>query len=184
MIKFFGFSKKKKVKPATTASIYVTLLQNVVSEGFIEIKDFINNNNNLESNPNLNDTDIEWFLNVIFLGNMKNLDLHFEENEVFTLRALILDEIYKDVEVNDRHLAIEKFLEYENYFKELLVRHEFPIDAMAHAIFEKYKINDFQGDLFKKKNKPNPIFLNELKNLLNHFIWNWDEYLEKNKLDF
>ena len=184
MIKFFGFSKKKKVKPATTASIYVTLLQNVVSEGFIEIKDFINNNNNLESNPNLNDTDIDWFSNVIFLGNMKNLDLHFEENEVFTLRALILDEIYKDVEVNAQHLAIEKFLEYENYFKELLVRHEFPIDAMAHAIFEKYKINDFQGDLFKKKNKPNPIFLNELKNLLNHFIWNWDEYLEKNKLDF
>ena len=184
MIKFFGFSKKKKVKPATTASIYVTLLQNVVSEGFIEIKDFINNNNNLESNPNLNDTDIDWFSNVIFLGNMKNLDLHFEENEVFTLRTLILDEIYKDVEVNAQHLAIEKFLEYENYFKELLVRHEFPIDAMAHAIFEKYKINDFQGDLFKKKNKPNPIFLNELKNLLNHFIWNWDEYLEKNKLDF
>ena len=115
---------------------------------------------------------------------MKNLDLHFEENEVFTLRALILDEIYKDVEVNAQHLAIEKFLEYENYFKELLGRHEFPIDAMAHAIFEKYKINDFQGDLFKKKNKPNPIFLNELKNLLNHFFWNWEEYLEKNKLDF
>ena len=184
MIKFFGFSKKKKVKPATTASIYVTLLQNVVSEGFIEIKDFINNNNNLESNPNLNDTDIDWFSNVIFLGNMKNLDLHFEENEVFTLRALILDEIYKDVEVNAQHLAIEKFLEYENYFKELLARHEFPIDAMAYAIFEKYNINDFQGDLFKKKNKPNPIFLNELKNLLNHFIWNWEEYLEKNKLDF
>ena len=185
MIKFFGLlSKKKKVKPATTASIYVTLLQNVVSEGFIEIKDFINNNNNLESKPNLNDTDIDWFSNVIFLGNMKNLDLHFEENEVFTLRALILDEIYKNVEVNAQHLAIEKFLEYENYFKELLGRHEFPIDAMAYAIFEKYNINDFQGDLFKKKNKPNPIFLNELKNLLNHFIWNWDDYLEKNKLDF
>ena len=55
---------------------------------------------------------------------------------------------------------------------------------MAHAIFEKYNINDFQGDLFKRKNKPNPIFLNELKNLLSHFIWNWEEYLEKNKLNF
>ena len=54
---------------------------------------------------------------------------------------------------------------------------------MAHAIFEKYNINNFQGDLFKK-NKPNPVFLNELKNLLNHFIWNWEEYLEKISLDF
>ncbi|MBU46952.1 MAG: hypothetical protein CMD28_05920, partial [Flavobacteriales bacterium] len=75
MIKFFGLlSKKKKVKPATAVAIYVSLLKNVIHEGFIEIKDFINNNNNLDSNPNLSDADVDWFSNVIFLGNMKNLD--------------------------------------------------------------------------------------------------------------
>ena len=48
MIKFFGLlSKKKKVNPKLTASIYVGALNNVVNEGFVEIKDFINNNNNL-----------------------------------------------------------------------------------------------------------------------------------------
>ena len=50
--------------------------------------------------------------------------------------------------------------------------------------FEKYNINDFQGTLFKRKNKPNPIFISEMKNLLKHFIWNWEEYLQKNKLQF
>ena len=185
MIKFLGLlSKKKKVKPYDTSTIYVALLKNVIYKGFVEIKDFINHNNNLESNPNLNEEDIDWFSNVIFLGNIKNLDLYFEENEVAILRGLILDEIYKDEEGNNQHLAIERFLDYENYFKDLLVKYELPINAMAHAIFEKYNINDFQGDLFKKKNKPNPVFLNELKNLLNHFIWNWEEYLEKNKLKF
>jgi hypothetical protein len=185
MIKFLGLlSKKKKVKPATAVTIYVAILQNVISGGFIEIKDFINNNNNLESNPNLKDSDIDWFSNVIFLGNMKNLDSYFEENEVSSLRTLILDEIYKDVKANDQNLAVERFLDYENYFNDLLIKYEFSINAMAHAIFEKYNINDFQGDLFKKKNKPNPVFLNELKNLLSHFLWNWEEYLEKNKLNF
>ena len=185
MIKFLGLlSKKKKVKPPIAISIYVTLLKNVILEGFIEIKDFINNNNNLESKPNITDTDIDWFSNVIFLGNMKNLDAFFEEEEVTILRALILDEMYKDLEENSQNLAIERFLDYENYFKELLIKYEFHLNAMAHAIFEKYNINDFQGDLFKKKNKPNPVFLNELKNLLSHFIWNWEEYLEKNKLNF
>ena len=185
MIKFLGLlSKKKKVKPAIAVSIYVTVLQNVIDSGFIEIKDFINNNNNLVNNPNLKESDIDWFSNVVFLGNIKNLDLYFEEEEVSVLRALILDEIYKDLHDNDQHLAIEKFLDYENYFKDLLVKYELPINAMAHAIFEKYNINDFQGDLFKKKNKPNPVFLNELKNLLRHFVWNWEEYLEKNKLKF
>ena len=46
------------------------------------------------------------------------------------------------------------------------------------------KIDTLQVDLFKRKNKPNPIFYNELKNLLKHFIWNWEEYLEKNRLIF
>jgi hypothetical protein len=55
---------------------------------------------------------------------------------------------------------------------------------MAFAIFEKYNINEFQGTLFKRKNKPNPIFISEMKNLLKHFIWNWEEYLQKNKLQF
>ena len=104
MIKFLGLlSKKKKVKPDTAASIYVALLQNVISEGFIEIRDFINNNNNLESNPNLNDSDIDWFTNVVFLGNMKNLEVYFEENEVSTHRALILDKIHKDLKGNAQH---------------------------------------------------------------------------------
>jgi len=185
MIKFLGLlSKKKKVKPATAAAIYVALLQNVIAEGFIEIKDFINNNNNLEGTPDLKDMDIDWFSNIIFLGNIQRLNVYFEEDEAVKLRSFILDEVYKELEGNAQHLAIERFLDYENYFKDLLEKHESPINAMAIGIFEKYNINDFQGDLFKKKNKPNPIFFNELKNLLAHFIWNWEDYLEKNKLNF
>ena len=185
MINFLGLLlKKKKVKPVTAISIYVKLLQNVISEGFVEVKDFINNNNNLESNPDLKDTDIDWFSKVIFLGNIKNLNLYFEEEEVSFLRDLILEKIHKDIEGDAQSLAVERFLEYENYFTELLASHETPISAMAYAIFEKYNINNFQGDLFKRKNKPNPIFINELKNLLNHFIWNWEDYLKKNKLNF
>jgi len=185
MIKFFGLlSKKKKVKPELTASIYVAALNNVIDEGFVEIKDFINNNNNLEDNPNLTNEDIKWFRNIIFLGNMQNLQLHFEEKETARIRELVLDEMYKDLDQNEQHLAIERFLDYENYFDGLMQKNEFPISAMAYGIFEKYNINDFQGDLFKRKNKPNPIFYNELKNLLKHFIWNWEDYLEKNKLTF
>lgn len=185
MIKFFGLlSKKKKVNPKLTASIYVGALNNVVNEGFVEIKDFINNNNNLEDNPNLTNDDIKWFRNIIFLGNMQNLQLHFEEKEAAKIREFVLDEMYKELEKNEQHLAIERYLDYENYFSDLMRENEFPVGAMAYGIFEKYNINDFQGDLFKRKNKPNPIFFNELKNLLKHFIWNWEDYLEKNKLIF
>jgi len=185
MIKFLGLlSKKKKVKAELAATIYVNLLNNVIEVGFVEIKDFINNNNNLEDNPNLTNLDIDWFKNIVFLGNIKNLNIFFEENDSSDLRGYILDEMYKELSKSDQHLAIERFLDYENYFDELLIENEDYIGAMAYGIFEKYNINEFQGDLFKRKNKPNPIFYNELKNLLTHFIWNWEDYLEKNKLSF
>ena len=185
MIKFLGLlSKKKKVKASVAATIYVNLLNNVIEAGFIEIKEFINNNNNLESNPSLSNSDIDWFRNIVFLGNMQNLETFFEERESSILRGMILDEMYKELAENEKHLAIERFLDYENYFSELLVENETSLNAMAYGIFEKYNINEYQGDLFKRKNKPNPIFYNELKNLLKHFMWNWEDYLEKNKIAF
>ena len=53
MIKFFGLlSKKKKIKLNSLVSIYCQTLDEVIERGFVEIKDFINNNNNLENNPN------------------------------------------------------------------------------------------------------------------------------------
>ena len=67
MIKFFGLlSNKKKIKIESATSIYVAALNNVIENGFVEIQDFINNNNNLESNPNIKEDMISWFSNVNF----------------------------------------------------------------------------------------------------------------------
>ena len=38
MIKFFGLRRKKKVKAQLTAAIFVAQLNNVITDGFIEIK--------------------------------------------------------------------------------------------------------------------------------------------------
>ena len=90
MIKFFGLlSKRKKVKPKVAASIYVATLNNVIDEGFIEIQDFINNNNNLEGNPDISSNNIDWFRNIIFLGNIYMLVHYFEEKESSMLTLLI-----------------------------------------------------------------------------------------------
>tara|TARA_B100000614_G_scaffold187271_1_gene168376 strand:+ start:1016 stop:1570 length:555 start_codon:yes stop_codon:yes gene_type:complete len=182
---FFGFlSKKNKLKANLVSEIYVNTLDSVIEEGFDEIKDFINNNNNLEGNANLTKADIDWFRNIIFLGNIQNLQSYFEEHDSTKLRGMILDIMYKDLDQNKQNLAIERFLDYENYFNDLLSENSDVQNAMAYGIFEKYNLNKYQGQLFKRKNKPNPIFLNELKGLLKLFLWNWDDYLEKNKIIF
>ena len=134
MIKFFGLlSKKKKVKLQSLVTIYCNALDEVISNGFIEIKDFINNNNNLEDNPNLKEDDIKWFRIIIYLGNLYNLKSHFEEEEVLKLRNSIVEDIFCHLEDNEKILAVENFLQYENYFSELLADLNSEIDAMAFA---------------------------------------------------
>ena len=185
MIKFFSLlSKKSKINVRDVSEIYRSTLDEVIYEGFIEIKDFINQNNNLENNPNLQSSDVKWFRLIIYLGNLHQLKSNFEEEEVLAFRNAILDRMFGDLDESKKLLSIESFLDYEKYFDELLREYNSEIDAMAYAVFEKYNINDFQGALFKRKNKPNPIFLNELKNLLKHFLWNWKDYLSKNKIKF
>ena len=185
MIKFLGLlSKKKKIRALDLAPIYFTAIENVVSKGFLEMSDFINQNNNFERSPGLTESDIDWFRDVVFLANLSNLSSFFEEDEVTILRAFILEYRYKDISINEQNLSMETFLEYEKYFNDLMSKHENLYKSMSYAIFEKYFLNDFQGSLFRKKNKPNPVFINELKNLLQHFIWNWSEYLQKNKVIF
>ena len=82
------------------------------------------------------------------------------------LRNLIVDEIYSDLSDNDKITAVEEFLQYEGYFMDLMNEFGSETDAMAFAIFDKYNINEFQGELFKRKNKPNPIFISEMKKKL------------------
>jgi hypothetical protein len=40
--------------------------------------------------------------------------------------------MHKELPENEQHLSIERFLDYEDYFKELLVKNEYAISAMAY----------------------------------------------------
>ena len=55
---------------------------------------------------------------------------------------------------------------------------------MTIAVFDKFNINRFQSELFRKKDEPNPILFNELRKYIGHFVWNWEEFLEKCKITF
>ena len=84
-------------------------------------------------------------VNLIFFKRdlLKNLEIYFEENETVILRSLILDQIHKEYEGNAHHLAIERFLDYENYFN----------DAIEKAIINEKKILSLPmfPDLTKKE---------------------------------
>ncbi|MBC8266870.1 MAG: hypothetical protein H8E84_07895 [Flavobacteriales bacterium] len=181
MLKFFGISKKKKISQDKITSLFVSVLDEVILNGFVEIKDFINNNNNLESSPGLTDNDIKWFRLIVFSGNLKMLSTYFDQEQSEQLHNLLLDKMVEKIE-EENDVALEQLVDYGVYISDLFKKSDNCIQAMAKAVFDKYKINKYQVDLFRRKNEANPIFFQELKNIMSHFIWNWEDYLSKHKI--
>ena len=184
MLKFFGISKKKeKVSVQDTGIMFSSALNKVVDNGFPEIQDFLNKNNNLEKSPEIIDKDIRWFRLIVFVGNLHIMSTKFEDKESLELRNTIIDNLLSFLD-KDTEVAMDLFLNYERYYNDILQKYIDPIEGMAVAVFDKYNINDCQSELLKRKNDPNPILFNELKKLLGHFRWNWDDFLEKCKIIF
>ena len=107
----------------------------------------------------------------------------FEESESLKLRNHVIDELLPYLD-DDQEISMDVFLQYETYYQDILVKQIDPIETMAVAVFDKYNINDCQSELLKRKNELNPVLFNELRKYLSHFIWNWDEFLEKCKITF
>ena len=141
MIKFLGLlSKKKKISIEKTAKLLVTTLDEVIVNGFVEIQDFINDNNNLERNPNLTDKDIRWFRLIVFVGNLKILPDFFDEDQAEKLHNQLLDFMAERI-TGENEIALEQLSDYCTYLDELLRKSDNCIAAMATALFDKYNIN-------------------------------------------
>ncbi len=181
MLKFFGISKKTKISQGKITTLFVSVLNEVIINGYVEIQDFINNNNNLERSPKLNDDDIKWFRLIVFAGNLKILPSYFDDEQAEQLHNLLIDKMLEKIN-GENEIVLEQLLDYNIYLSDLLQKSDNCIEAMAKAVFDKYKINEYQVELFKRKNEANPIFFQELKNIMSHFIWNWEDYLSRNKI--
>jgi hypothetical protein len=177
MLKFFGISKKEKITVKDTANIFSIALNKVVNDGFPEIQTFLNKNNNLDKSPNIKNEDVKWFRLIVFAANLHLLSTKFEEEQSVELRSNVIDNLLPYLDV-DNEISMDLFLNYETYFNDILAKQIDPIETMAVAVFDKYKINECQSELLKRRNEPNPVLFNELRKYLSHFIWNWEEFLE------
>ena len=181
MLKLFGFSKKEKVNVKDLASVYSRTLFEVIDLGFSEIIEFVNDNRKFEESPNLKMDDANWFLMIVFAANNHCLPNFFDDHIVNRLHHASLNELIKFMDLEE-DLVRDMFIDYENFFKEQYSEDITIEKAMAKSIFVKYNLNEYQGDLLKNQNEPNPAFLQELTDLMSNFIWNWSDYLGKYKL--
>jgi hypothetical protein len=54
--------------------------------------------------------------------------------------------------------------------------------SMSKAVFFKYELNQYQDEYFRSMNTPNPIFLKSLDEVMRNFIWDWEAFCDKYKV--
>lgn len=178
----FGFLKRNKVSRDKLVQIYTDNLFDVIERGFPEVAEFINTEKQFEKSPQIGQADFEWFSYIIYGGNMLNLYQYFDEEEADDLKYKIIAEVAERYTKRDRVVAEDMILEYEKFLTDIQRKTSDVSKTISLALFYKFQLNDYQNEHFQKINTPNPVFFKELNEMMELFIWNWPEFLNKYKI--
>lgn len=172
---------KKKYTEDTLANVFVNSIINSVEESFEDITLLLKNDPEFEFRPQLNGNDSDRFLMTVLVGNLNYLPRHFSATEEQLLRRAIIRKF-----ANVFGTTYEEFKGYVAEYEDFMWRINHPskniLYGMSKTVFYKYNLAQFQDEYFREMRAPNPILLKRMDDLMRNFIWDWDAYLSKIKL--
>lgn len=178
MLKLFG---KKRIKASELAPKYAASIYEVAAVGFTEIAGYLNEEKEFSKSPNISEAENEWFLYIVFAGNLIHKDAYFDKDKGEEFSRMVAAEVVKMIG-KDPEIADQILYEYETFLRKLFGQTKSLVKSISLAIFHKYDLNKYQTEHFQKLNSPNPIVMKELNEMVEFFLWNWEDYLTKYKI--
>lgn len=178
---FFSSLVKKKISEQRLASTFVGGLVQTVELGFGDVASLINDDIDFAVSPQISASDDTEFLLITLVGNIKLMNDRFDGEMEMKVKRAVLNECAQLFETDyDRFGMI-----YREY-SDLMMRLNHPskniLYAMSRAVFVKYDLTKYQTDYFKQLKSPNPLILKRMNEIMANFIWDWDVFLEKYKV--
>ncbi|MCG9912385.1 MAG: hypothetical protein MH137_13915 [Flavobacteriales bacterium] len=177
-----GLFGKKKIQKEKVVQIYVDTIFDVIERGFPEIVEFINNEKQFTKSPQLGKEDFEWFTYIIYGANVLNLYEHMDTETADDLKLLIIREVAERYTKRDQVVAEEIILEYEGFLRDLYGKTKNIVKTISLALFNKFELNNYQDEHYQRLNAPNPVFLKDLNEMMELFVWNWEDFFTKYKI--
>jgi hypothetical protein len=178
----FGTILKKRVSDEKLANVFINGLFQTIDDGFPIIADFINEDPAFVVSPNISPKQNYEFSLVVLVGNLSFLESAFEPEQADRIEKIVYAKLAK---AYDMEVAVFKQLLKD--YKSLMWRLNHPsknmVYAMSKGIFDKYALYNFQDEYFKRMQAPNPLFLKRMDEIVENFIWDWDAFFKKYKLD-
>jgi hypothetical protein len=173
---------KKKLSDNQLANIFINGLFETIDNGFPEVAQLINEDVAFVKSPEIDPTNSGQFTLILLVGNLTLLESTFEPEQADRIEALIFEKLAVIYDMDKL-----KFEDLVRQYKSFIQRVNHPsknvIYGMSKAIFHKYNLNNFQDEYFKRMQAPNPLFLKRMDDVVTSFIWNWDAFFKKYKIN-
>jgi len=178
----FGTILRKKVSNDKLANVFINSLFNTIDNGFPVVAEFINDDPAFVKSPSVHPNDNFEFGLIVIVGNISFLESSFDPEQADTIEALVYEKLAKIYE-----MSVPEFKTLVKDYRSLISRLNHPsknmIYGMSKAIFDKYILYSFQDEYFKRMQSPNPLFLKRMDEVVENFVWDWDGFFKKYRLD-
>ena len=119
---------------------------------------------------------------VVIVGNLSFLESAFEPEQADRIESLVYEKLAKVYE-----MSTEEFKSLVKDTRNLISRLNHPsknmIYGMSKAIFDKYKLYNYQDEYFRRMMAANPLFLKRMDEVVENFVWDWDAFFKRYRLD-
>lgn len=173
---------KKKLTDNQVANIFINALFETVDSGFPEVAQLINEDVAFVKSPGINAKNDGEFALIAIVGNLSFLESTFEPAQATRIEEIIFDKLAQIYQMPKSDFQ-KLIREYQSFIQRVNHPSKNMIYGMSKAIFHKYKLNDFQDEYFKRMQAPNPLFLKRMDEVVTSFIWNWDAFFKKYKIN-
>ncbi len=176
-----SFLTKRKISEEKLAERFTTGILQLVDSGFPEVAELINDDPEFERSPNLSPNSADKFLLIVVAGNLAYVPKLFNNYQDVRLMESIYNKLSSALNVDKKKFK-QLIGSYQSYMNRVNMPSKNIHYAMSKAVFFKYELNQYQSTYFQKMNSPNPLFLKRMDDIIEHFIWNWEEIRSKYKI--
>ncbi len=178
----FGTLLKKKISNDTLANVFINGIFDSIDNTFPLVAEYINEDPAFVQSPNINPEDNYEFSLIILVGNISFLESSFPPEQADQIESIIYEKLARMYEMSTSEFK-QLLKDYKTFINRLNSPSKNMIYGMSKAIFDKYTLYNYQDEYFKRMQTPNPLFLKRLDHIVENFVWNWDSFFKKYKLE-
>lgn len=177
-----GTLLKKKLSDNQLANVFMNAILEMVENGFGEIAQMINEDPAFVRSPEIPETSNGQFSMVVMVANLSYLESTFEADQAVRVEQLIFAKLGQMMQVTASE-AEQTVREYQKFMLRINHPSKNMVYAVSKALFHKYGLNEFQDEYFRRMQAPNPLFLKRMDAVVGNFMWDWDAFFKKYKID-